>query len=161
MNFTLLEPIFVGSAQLVAIVGFARQMACATTRRVGTIDVIWTTGDVVRKLRVGRRWSQKRLAEKAGLNRTTINQFERGKVSSDRDTEQRIYRALNIAISDVYRYVEWLNVLRGLDEPDQGTALRYAQRLASPASAQSPPGVADPPRITGAPLSKEQKARER
>ncbi len=50
----------------------------------------------VRQLRETRGWSQERLAEHAGLNRSYIGEVERGAVTASLTTVAKLARAFNL-----------------------------------------------------------------
>ena len=51
--------------------------------------------------RFNRKISQEKLAEKSGLNRTTIGYIERGEISPTIETLYKISEALDIALHDL------------------------------------------------------------
>ncbi len=57
-----------------------------------------TLGNQIRLARVMRRWSQEALALSAGLHRTHIGAIERGEVSPEIDTIEKIATALGLKI---------------------------------------------------------------
>lgn len=58
-------------------------------------------GATVRRLRESRAWSQERLAEHAGLNRTYVGEIERGTVIASIVTVEKLARALGIRVADL------------------------------------------------------------
>lgn len=52
--------------------------------------------DVVRKLRIRRGWSQRHLAEVAGISRATIQRIERGQIVPNPETTKAIAAALDV-----------------------------------------------------------------
>lgn len=69
-------------------------------------DVLLAFGDAVRRLRLGRGWSQERLAELAGLNRTYLGDVERGERNVSLRNIQRIARAFDLDLAGLMREVD-------------------------------------------------------
>lgn len=71
------------------------------------MDLGWHLGDVVRKLRDAKGWSQTQLGKKAGgMNKNTIVRLENdGPLAVDTKTIDRVARALGLSISDLYGLV--------------------------------------------------------
>ncbi|HXH05450.1 MAG TPA: helix-turn-helix transcriptional regulator, partial [Vicinamibacterales bacterium] len=65
-------------------------------------SLTWHVGDVVRKLREHRRWTQSRLAQAAGLNRSTVVKIEEGG-NVQRTTLEAVARGLGVSVADLYR----------------------------------------------------------
>ncbi len=60
------------------------------------------SGRTVRRLRGRKRWSQKQLAEAAGVNRTTIGLIETGRITRPyQPTIQAIADALGVPVEDI------------------------------------------------------------
>ena len=89
----------------------------------------WHVGDVVRKLREQRKWTQLKLGDKAGLNKATIVALEEG---VDRDTKrstfEKVAQALGISVRELHALVP--------DTPASGSP------QATPAAAEDPPTAA-------------------
>ncbi len=62
-----------------------------------------TLGNQIRLARVMRRWSQEALAFNAGLHRTHIGAIERGEVSPEIDTVEKIAKALGLQIWQLFK----------------------------------------------------------
>jgi XRE family transcriptional regulator, regulator of sulfur utilization len=58
-------------------------------------------GATVRRLREAKAWSQERLAEHAGLNRTYVGEVERGTVIASIVTAEKLAHALGVPVSDL------------------------------------------------------------
>jgi XRE family transcriptional regulator, regulator of sulfur utilization len=58
-------------------------------------------GVTVRRLRESHAWSQERLAEHAGLNRTYVGEIERGTVIASIVTVEKLARALGVSVVDL------------------------------------------------------------
>lgn len=58
-------------------------------------------GPVVRDLRAVRGWSQEKLAEMAGLDRSYIGEIERGGAVPSLITAEKLARALQTRLSDL------------------------------------------------------------
>lgn len=67
---------------------------------------LWSVGDVVRKLRERRGWTQAALAAEAELNRTSIIGLEAEPEKSDQRTIMRAAKALEIPLADLYAYAD-------------------------------------------------------
>jgi transcriptional regulator with XRE-family HTH domain len=83
-------------------------------------------GDIIRKLRNDRNWTQDQLAEKSGLSRPTISMIESGR-NAEISSLQAIATALNISFKDLTGqapgdaedfFLQWAktNYQRGSDE---------------------------------------------
>ena len=101
-------------------------------------DSLWTIGDVVRKLRGRKGWTQVHLAEAAGVNKATVTLFEANPERADRRTILRVVKALGITEADLYAYAEpvslsaeqreYLKLLEDLESPRRGIVLALARR---------------------------------
>lgn len=63
-------------------------------------------GQVVRRLRKERGWSQEVFAVKAGIHRTYVGEIELGKVSVSISKAAEIARALGVPLSELVREAE-------------------------------------------------------
>lgn len=63
--------------------------------------IVQDFGVAVRRLRESRAWSQERLAEHAGLNRTYVGEIERGTVIASIVTVEKIAQALDMSAADL------------------------------------------------------------
>lgn len=63
-------------------------------------------GDLVRRLRDLRGWSQDELAERCGLHRTFVGSIERGEKVATITTARKLARGLGISLSDLFRRLE-------------------------------------------------------
>lgn len=103
------------------------QTRIATTSRV--LKVVWTLGDVVRKLRADLGWTQAELGARADLHQTAINRLERNSDKSERSTIERAARALNVSVADLYAYAEELSLSAALSEGERRAVMQYQRRL--------------------------------
>ena len=110
---------------------------------VPTQLITWTLADVFRKLREEKGWRQAELAGHAQLHRTTVTELETGRVEPDPETQRRIARALGVTLGQVYAYLDQLNLLLDLEEPERQTVLALAERLKTQGIPQSQPTTAD------------------
>jgi transcriptional regulator with XRE-family HTH domain len=69
-------------------------------------------GLALRQLRAGRGWSQERLAEQSGLNRSYVGEIERGCVIASLATVEKLALALELAPSALLRHGEALSARR-------------------------------------------------
>jgi len=99
----------------------------ATTSRV--LKVVWTLGDVVRKLRADRGWTQAELGKHADLHQTAVNRLERNSDKSERSTIERAAHALNVSVSDLYAYAEELSLAAELSDAERRAVMTYQRRL--------------------------------
>jgi transcriptional regulator with XRE-family HTH domain len=65
----------------------------------------WTVGDVVRKLRDAREWTQDDLAAHAGLNKQTVNRLEIGLGDRTMTTIEKIAAAFEIRPEDLFALI--------------------------------------------------------
>ena len=75
-------------------------------------------GQVVRRLRESRQWSQENLAEKADLNRSYVGEVERGKVIPSLNTMDKLATALEISLPELLRECEQVrqaNTIQGIN----------------------------------------------
>ncbi|MGP1615905.1 MAG: helix-turn-helix domain-containing protein [Pollutimonas bauzanensis] len=63
--------------------------------------LIESFGIRVRQCREKRGWSQERLAEYSGLDRSYVGEIERGRVIASIVTVQKLAQALNIDLADL------------------------------------------------------------
>ncbi len=63
--------------------------------------IVQDFGAAVRRLREARAWSQERLAEHAGLNRTYVGEIERGTVIASIVTVEKLAHALGMSVADL------------------------------------------------------------
>ena len=64
-------------------------------------DLVRTLGATVRQLREAHAWSQERLAEHAGLNRTYVGEIERGTAIASIVTVEKLAHALGVGIGEL------------------------------------------------------------
>ena len=57
----------------------------------------------LRELRKSKRWTQARLAEESGVNRTIIARYETGQTGMNQKNLIRIAGALNVPVDDVLK----------------------------------------------------------
>lgn len=91
---------------------------CAGTDAVYKADVPteFTLGDVIRKARVARRWSQGKLGEEATkfplraddirINKNTVSKVEREPYSSELGTVWRLIAALGLTFAEIEKRVD-------------------------------------------------------
>lgn len=122
--------------------------------------LVWTLGDVFRKVRQARGLTQGRLALRAQVNRTTVNELETGKVDSDQETQRRIARALGVTMADVYAYLHDVNLLLGLAVEARETVRDLADGL-RPSVEQPPSDAPRQPEAIGERSERAQKSQRR
>jgi hypothetical protein len=75
----------------------------------------WTIGDVIRKSRIARRWSQTKLGEEAAyfqfgagtlpIDKSTVSKVERAPYTSELGTVWRLLAALHLTFADVEKRI--------------------------------------------------------
>lgn len=98
-------------------------------RTFHVLKLQWTLGDVVRKLREGKGWTQTQLGEKAGLDKSAIVRLERESHKSERQTIERVARALGVFAADVYSYVQEISLASELTEVERMNVMAFERRL--------------------------------
>ncbi|QBR03402.1 helix-turn-helix domain-containing protein [Paraburkholderia pallida] len=63
--------------------------------------IVHDFGAAVRRLREAHAWSQERLAEHAGLNRTYVGEIERGAAIASIVTVEKLAHALGVSIGEL------------------------------------------------------------
>ncbi|WP_069263922.1 helix-turn-helix domain-containing protein [Paraburkholderia nodosa] len=63
--------------------------------------IVHDFGATVRRLREAHAWSQERLAEHAGLNRTYVGEIERGTAIASIVTVEKLSHALGVSIGEL------------------------------------------------------------
>ncbi|SDC58374.1 helix-turn-helix domain-containing protein [Paraburkholderia lycopersici] len=63
--------------------------------------IVHDFGATVRRLREAHAWSQERLAEHAGLNRTYVGEIERGTAIASIVTVEKLAYALGVSIGEL------------------------------------------------------------
>lgn len=63
-------------------------------------------GQVIRKIRLEKNISQEMLADLSGLHRTYMSDVELGKRNVSLENIDRIAKALEVSISDIFRQIE-------------------------------------------------------
>ncbi|MEM5329791.1 helix-turn-helix transcriptional regulator [Paraburkholderia sp. JHI2823] len=63
--------------------------------------IVHDFGATVRRLREAHAWSQERLAEHAGLNRTYVGEIERGKAIASIVTVEKLALAFGVGIAEL------------------------------------------------------------
>lgn len=111
----------------------------------GVLNVVWTLGDVVRKLRADRGWTQQELGDRADLHQTAINRLERNSEKSERATIERAAHALGVSVTDLYAYADELSLAASLSDMERRAVMRYQRQLLAKRQTSSPP-VPAPPR---------------
>lgn len=69
-------------------------------------ETFWSIGDVVRRCRDRKGWSQEELAKRAGLDKTSIVRLENASEKSKRGTLEKVAAALGITVPEMYERVE-------------------------------------------------------
>jgi transcriptional regulator with XRE-family HTH domain len=64
-------------------------------------QLVTRLGLAIRQLRETHDWSQERLAEHAGLNRSYVGEIERGTVISSIVTVEKLAQAFGVSIADL------------------------------------------------------------
>jgi transcriptional regulator with XRE-family HTH domain len=123
-----------------------RELICSDTT-VLVPDSLWTIGDVVRKLRDGKGWTQADLAREASLDITAVNRLEKRSEKSEQRTIYRVANALGISVADLYAHAEpaslsseqreWLALLTKLAPERKALVLQVAQREMAAQTAQT------------------------
>ena len=80
-------------------------------------------GPIVREARIARGWSQERLAETAGLDRSYVGEIERGRVSPTLLTLEKLATALPLSASELISRCEQL---RSAPDSSQNSGLPLA-----------------------------------
>lgn len=97
----------------------------------------WTIGDVVRKLRTDRGWTQREFAKLAGMAMTAANRLEQTSDLSDQRTIRRAAQALGVPVSLLYRYAEFTTMFAELTEAQQNRVMELMREYMI-LSAQNP-----------------------
>jgi len=85
----------------------------------------WHVGDVVRKLREERGWTQQQLATKAGIGRPAVMKVEQDSPNQRQNNLARVGKALGYSEPELYALVPRRTVI----EPrEQSTPERVAER---------------------------------
>lgn len=74
--------------------------------------VQWHVGDVVRKLREERGWTQKKLAEKAGIGRQAVVKVEADDAGQRKGNLAKVARALGSSEPELYAMVPRRTVIQ-------------------------------------------------
>lgn len=85
-------------------------------------ELIWTVGDVIRKLRDGREWKQEALAEKAHVSLATVVRVEKGEETKTKTIAQ-IATAFELSVTELYLLIPNMKQL-----PTR--VIRLAERIA-------------------------------
>lgn len=127
----------------------------------GVLKIVWTLGDVLRKLREDKGWTQEQLGVRAGgLHKTAIVRLEKGGTRSEQGTVERVARALVVTVSDLHLFVEAASLSAELSPGERLAVMNFQRRLLEKRT-QGPVPVAgarsDPPapvRESRAPIRK-------
>lgn len=130
-----------------ALRGFARTF--------GVLRVVWTLGDVIRKLRDERGWTQSDLAERAGLDKSAIVRLEKQSDRSERNTIERAARALNVSAADLYALAEEISLSAELSDAERRAVMLFQRRLIEKRQPR-----ADVPPVPSQPLDQPDRVRE-
>ena len=98
-------------------------------RTSGVLKVLWTLGDVVRKLRADKGWTQQELGTRADLHQTAVNRLERNSDKSERSTIERAARALNVSVAELFAYADELSLTAELSDAERRAVMAYQRRL--------------------------------
>src|SRR4051794_22960813 len=81
-------------------------LVTARVRTLSTVvELTWHVGDVVYKLRIAKGWTQKELAERAGVHHNTIVRLEGGDEGVQARTLKLIADALGISRQELWALV--------------------------------------------------------
>lgn len=69
-------------------------------------DLLFTFGQTVRRLRLSKNISQEKFADMCNLHRTYISDIELGKRNVSLENIEKMAKALDIHISDLFKEVE-------------------------------------------------------
>ena len=69
-------------------------------------EILLKYGQVIRKIRLEKNISQEMLADLSGLHRTYMSDVELGKRNVSLENIDRIAKALEVSISDIFRQIE-------------------------------------------------------
>lgn len=72
-------------------------------------DIAKTVGKRLRSYRTAQGLSQEKLAERAGLHPTYIGQVERGEKNLTIESLEKVTKALDVRISDIFEKIEERN----------------------------------------------------
>jgi transcriptional regulator with XRE-family HTH domain len=75
----------------------------------------WHVGDVVRKLREDREWSQSQLAKRAGIGRQAVAKVEKNDGGQRRGNLERVAKALGFIEPELYAMVPRRTVIEPRD----------------------------------------------
>lgn len=106
---------------------------------------VWTLGDVIRKARQLRGWTQEQLATEADVNPISVVRLERTPERAERSTIESVARALDFPLSMLYRYVEHSTLFAELTEVQQSHVIDLERRLAE--KNRAPGQKANAPRL--------------
>src|SRR5688572_2159804 len=95
-------------------------------------ELVWHVGDVVRKLRQARSWTQKELAERAGVHFNTIVRLEDGDEGVQARTLKQVADALGVSRPHL-----WALVPSEMQEAPRAPAAAAADPVPSTTSAAS------------------------
>lgn len=74
----------------------------AWRRQFQYMELQWSVGDVIRKLREQRGWGQKTLAAKAGISQASIGRMEDSKGDPKRSSLEAVARAFDMTVGGLY-----------------------------------------------------------
>lgn len=69
-------------------------------------EILLKYGHVIRKIRLEKNISQEMLADLSGLHRTYMSDVELGKRNVSLENIDRIAKALEVSISEIFRQIE-------------------------------------------------------
>jgi transcriptional regulator with XRE-family HTH domain len=112
----------------------------------------WTVGDFIRKFRQTKGWKQKQLAQRAGVDVSSVIRLEKQSDKSERSTIDRVAKALGVPLSRLHTYVEQATLFSELLEAEQTAVLEYERRLSAKRSGAHEP-ASSPQHDPGNPAS--------
>lgn len=99
----------------------------APIRLLMVMDIEWNIGDVIAKLRRGKRMNQTALAEKVGVNKATIVRAEDGDPKVSRDTYLKIASTLGTELVRLEMEASRLQG-KGTQDPPSGATFPDTER---------------------------------
>lgn len=91
----------------------------------------WTLGDVIRKVRQSKGWTQESLAKRAGVNTISVVRLERESERADRKTIERVAIALDASVAELYAITEDIDLLSRMSATEHRHLVDFARRLVS------------------------------
>jgi DNA-binding XRE family transcriptional regulator len=107
------------------------------------MNIVWTVGDLVRKLR--GEMTQEELADRAGLNKATVNRYEMRSARAEQSTGEKIAKVFGTTTHDLGLYVEALNLANQFAQLGVSGKVRVKQFLDERLRGEK----LEPPRVPG------------